>query len=215
MLRRLRDLENWTIEGVGGDEVGTVENFYVDDLRWTVRYIVANTGGWLTGRQVLISPMSVRGVDEDRQQLPTNLARDTVKNAPSAQLDRPITRGHEVAYSSHYGYSYYWMGGGVWGAAPTPSTLSMGVPGSEPIPLGAEGDQDASHLHSVNELSGYHIQAVDGEIGHVEDLMVVWRAGPSATWSSTRATGSAAEPCWSHPSGFVASTGPIRRFTST
>jgi hypothetical protein len=36
---------------------------------------------------------------------------------------------------------------------------------------------EKSHLRSVKEVIGYHIQATDGDIGHVEDFVVddeVW-----------------------------------------
>jgi hypothetical protein len=46
-------------------EIGRVKEFYFDDLHWTVRYLVAETGNWLTGRQVLISPYALGAVDSE------------------------------------------------------------------------------------------------------------------------------------------------------
>ena len=42
--------------GAADGEIGHVKDFYFDDQSWAVRYLVADTGGWLNGRQVLISP---------------------------------------------------------------------------------------------------------------------------------------------------------------
>jgi sporulation protein YlmC with PRC-barrel domain len=36
----------------------------------------------------------------------------------------------------------------------------------------AAKDDDDPHLRSVREVTGYHIQGTDGEIGHVDDLIV-------------------------------------------
>ena len=58
MLRRLRDLEHWAVLSSDGHDLGTIEDFYFDDERWTIRYVVVKTGRWLTGRTVLLSPMT-------------------------------------------------------------------------------------------------------------------------------------------------------------
>jgi sporulation protein YlmC with PRC-barrel domain len=54
MLRRLRDLEHWTVLSSDGHDLGTIQDFYFDDERWTIRYVVVKTGRWLTGRTVLL-----------------------------------------------------------------------------------------------------------------------------------------------------------------
>ena len=178
MIRRLRDLFGWTIEAADGADIGTVENFYFDDTRWTVRYLVGNSGSWLVGRSVLVSPMAFKGLDWERQRIRTDLTRDTVKESPSADITRPISRQYEEAYSSYYGYPHYWSAGGLWGAAQTPVWMPRAAPGSEPLPVGPEDDPEDSHLRSIKEVSGYHIQATDGEIGHVDDFLV-----DDETWS--------------------------------
>jgi len=37
-------------------EIGQVKDFYFDDQNWVMRYLVVDTGSWLSGRKVLISP---------------------------------------------------------------------------------------------------------------------------------------------------------------
>lgn len=58
MLRSVTNLVNHTIEATDG-KVGTVAEFYFDDEKWTIRYLIADTGGWPTGRKVLISPAAL------------------------------------------------------------------------------------------------------------------------------------------------------------
>ena len=64
MLRSARGLVGLTIGAIDGD-IGNVETLYFDDEHWTVRYFVVDTSWWLSGRQVLISPVSVRQPDWD------------------------------------------------------------------------------------------------------------------------------------------------------
>lgn len=48
-LHRADNLSDYELRGIDGD-IGTIKEFYFDDRHWTIRYIVANTGNWLTGR---------------------------------------------------------------------------------------------------------------------------------------------------------------------
>lgn len=62
MLRSIEELRGYTIGAIDGD-IGSVDDFYFDDERWAVRYLVADTGGWLGGRKVLITPPALREPD--------------------------------------------------------------------------------------------------------------------------------------------------------
>ena len=59
MLNKVKTLKGYSIQGSDGETIGTVKEFYFDDRHWTVRYLVANTGTWLSGRQVLVSPYAL------------------------------------------------------------------------------------------------------------------------------------------------------------
>jgi len=62
MLRSLKDLEGYAVNATDGD-IGHVADFLLDDERWIVRYLVVETGGFFSGRRVLITPISFRQVD--------------------------------------------------------------------------------------------------------------------------------------------------------
>ena len=64
MLRNAKILNNFNLAGLDG-EIGKVKEFFFDDHYWTVRYLVADTGTWLTERMVLISPYSLGAMNED------------------------------------------------------------------------------------------------------------------------------------------------------
>jgi hypothetical protein len=169
MLRSLKKLEQYKVSATDGD-LGSIVNFLIDDERWAVRYLVVDTGGLFGGRQVLISPISFRKVDFSTQRFHLALAKDKIRNSPSVDLDRPVSRQHERAYYGYYGYPSYWGYGGLWGMGYYPGAMATATydrPGDRP----GEPPSDA-HLRSAREVTGYHIEGTDGSIGHVEDFMV-------------------------------------------
>ena len=58
MLHLAHKITGASVRGVDGD-IGTLEDFYFEEDRWTVRYLLVDTGKWFSGKRVLISPMSV------------------------------------------------------------------------------------------------------------------------------------------------------------
>jgi hypothetical protein len=93
------------------DEIGSVYDIYFDAQHWTVRYFVVDTGTWLSGRRVLVSPMSLRNpADVVGDRLNVGLSRSQIEQAPSWDTDKPVSRQHEIAYSQYYAYPYYWAG---------------------------------------------------------------------------------------------------------
>jgi hypothetical protein len=168
MLQRLGKMHGWTMMARDGD-IGKVDDFYFDDQRWTVRYLLVETGGWLSGKRVLISPIAFEGIDRDHKRFRVSLTREQVKNSPDADLHQPISRRYETDYSDYYRYPYYWGGAGLWGAEPVPVGLGR-MREMPPAPRGPITEEE-KHLRSVSEVSGYHIRALDGEIGHVDDFL--------------------------------------------
>jgi hypothetical protein len=103
LLRRFNDIRALTI-GASDGGIGTVDDVYFDDASWTVRYVVVDTGRWLPGRHVLLSPAVLRGFDGPGRQIKTHLRRSEVEASPSVDTARPVSRQHEIALQRHYGY---------------------------------------------------------------------------------------------------------------
>jgi hypothetical protein len=165
----MRQLEGCTVGATDG-EVGRVTDCYFDDASWTVRHVVVDTGGWLSGREVLISPLAVRAVDWDAGRIVCALATRQVEGSPWIDTHQPISRGHEQEHYDYYGMPYYWNGPYRWGSAETPADAlapSARRPRAEDVPPAADPD-----LHSVRAVTGYYLEAEDGRIGHVEDFLV-------------------------------------------
>jgi hypothetical protein len=184
MLRNLKDLQGYALRATDGD-IGTVKDFYFDDEKWVVRYLVVETGGWLASRRVLISPVSIGMPNHAEKVLPVVISRAQVKDSPNIDTDKPVSRQHEVDYLDYYGYPVYWDSVGLWGAGSLPglmlpdSGFVAAIPpgGSDPHNLiakarAARHEHDDPHLRSCSAVTGYHIKAQDGEIGHVQGWIV-------------------------------------------
>ena len=184
MLRDTKELEHYAIKATDG-EIGQVKDFYFDDDGWVIRYLVVETGGWLSSRRVLISPVSVHHPDWVRRTLEVSITREQVKNSPDIDTDRPVTRQHEAQYMGYYGYTNYWGGAGMWGGGIYPYGMVPGYAGYDIDPVErdrelqayqkaerARHQNDDPHLRSCNAVHGYHIEASDGGIGHVAGYLV-------------------------------------------
>ena len=141
MLNKAKTLRSYKLHSLDG-EIGKVNEFYFDDHHWMIRYLIADTGNWLTGRQVLISPHALVAVNKEEQDITINLTKKQIEDSPSLDNDKPVSRQFEEAYYGYYEWPMYW------------------------------DSQFDPHLRSTYDVSSYDIQATDGEIGHVEDFII-------------------------------------------
>jgi hypothetical protein len=182
MLRSIESLYGCPVAARDG-EIGRVEQAYVDDEAWGVRYLVVETGSWFNKRQVLISPYSIKHSDPGSGAVHVDLTQQQVKDSPNIDMDKPVSRQHETEYLGYYGYPRYWGGAYLWGVGAYPAFGSaMPVPGvaSE---ARAQCDREVdnppaeNHLRSTKAVKGYHIETTDGGIGHVSGFIfddVAW-----------------------------------------
>lgn len=103
MLRNVKEMKGYTIHATDGD-IGDVSDFYFDDHDWVVRYLVVDTGNWLTGWRVLIAPFAFREADWRTEKILVSLTRDQVRNSPDVDTAKPISRQHEIEFAQ-----YYWV----------------------------------------------------------------------------------------------------------
>jgi hypothetical protein len=172
MLTNASFLKGLTVHATDG-ELGTVDQFYFDDESWAIRYLTVETGGWLGGRSVLISPISVLHTDWPAKQLDVALTKKQVENSPGIDTHLPVSRQHEAEYNLYYGYPYYWGGAYLWGPARHPAGLTIPLTPSTKTKAGRiERESTDSHLRSAEGVTGYYVEATDGEIGHVDGFVV-------------------------------------------
>lgn len=157
--------------------VGRLDDLYFDDVFWQVRYVIIDTGGWLTGRKVLIAPATIGPFDAARYGFSTSLTRDQVANSPAIDTQKPVSRQQEVRLHDYYGWSPYWGEGLLQGDSETgePRHGDAFWQSHETQASIAEaramrtGDP---HLRSARAVASHRIAAVDGDIGHVEDFLI-------------------------------------------
>ena len=172
MLHRAKDLKGYKMDSLDG-EIGKVEEFYFDDKHWTIRYLVAETGNWLTGREVLISPYALGAINTEKRDIAITLTKKQIEGSPSLETDRPVSRQFEVDYFEYYGWPLYWGGPYMWGAY-----SSIEPARDKEREHNSGGKPWDAHLRSTRALSAYDIQAKDGELGHVADFVI-----DSETWA--------------------------------
>jgi len=166
MLIKAKGLKGCSLRSLDGD-IGSASEFLFDDRFWAVRYLVANTAGWLSGRKVLISPYSLDGVNTAEEKVFVLLNKKQIEDSPSINTDEPVSRQFEGVYNGYYGYPDYWGGSYMWGGYPyiVRDRTRWGVSAKKEM----EWDR---HLRSTHEVTGYHLHALDGEVGHVDDFII-------------------------------------------
>lgn len=166
MLNKVGTLKGYKIHSLDG-ELGTVEEFYFDDQHWTIRYLVANTGNWLTGRQVLLSPYALRIINQEKQYINVALTNKQIESSPSLNTDKPVSQQFEDDYYAYYGWLPYWAGSHAWGVYPD-------IVQNREVSIEATQSTNTRdpNLRSTDDVSGHHIQASDGEIGRVDDFIM-------------------------------------------
>ena len=182
MLQVISALKGYAIEASDG-KIGSASDFLFDAEKWQVRWLVVDVGTWLSERMILLQPSAIAQTDYEEQKLRTNLTRAQVEGSPNISEHEPVSHQMERQLYSYYGWDPLWGGDYLGGSAGAMATPLM----SEPY-LGVGAAREAADidpapaaedmaLQSSNEVIGYHIHAVDGDIGHVENILV-----DSATW---------------------------------
>jgi len=171
MFKHLRDLEGFRLAAKDG-EIGHVTDLYFEDTDWAVRYIVVATGNWLFGKKVLISPNAVQAIKWDEECMKVDLTTEQVRNSPDIDTDRPISRQQEAEYHLYYNFPPYWGGVALWGRYDQPgaeTTADEAAATEQDRKYGAKWD---SHLRSAKEVRGYRVEAIDGQVGHLDNFLM-------------------------------------------
>ncbi len=180
MLRNAETLYNLELRARDG-VIGKVKDFYFDDRYWTVRYVVVETGTWLNSRRVLIATSVVGEADWSGTMLNVDLTQEQVRHSPGINTTEPVSREQELGLHQHYGWAAYWAGaadsGTGFGSPVGVAGYGAGVPFATDVPVNVapsirtapDGDP---RLRSGRAVAGYHIDALDGSIGHVEDYLI-------------------------------------------
>ena len=176
MFTNTKNLKGLVVRATDG-ELGTINQLYFEDETWAIRYFTVETGKWLDGKEVLLSPHSVLAADWQNRRLDVALTMKQVKDSPNIDTHRPVSRHHEIEYLGYYGYPSYWGGTDLWGSEMYPGGLVIPESFSAAtIANHTAKEANDSHLRSTDAVATYAIEALDGEIGHVDDFIVEEKA---------------------------------------
>lgn len=166
MLIETKKLKGYKIIGNDG-EIGKVKEFYFDDQCWTVRYIIADTGSWLADRYVLISPFALSSLNKEAESIGIDLCKKQIEDSPFLANGKHISRQFEIAYHEYYGWPMY---------CTDPSKHGINhliITNHKPLKIPIQDVKFRNHhLRNSRDVGGCHIQAIDGEIGHIVDFII-------------------------------------------
>jgi hypothetical protein len=166
MKRSLNILSEFTLETKDNSN-GKVKDFLFDEKNWIVWYLEADFGGLFKSQKVLIPKVFLKKPLWMNKHFPLELSEDEIDKCPKIEDHLPISRKYEEELMKYYSVTPYW------------STAYLGTTGGyyPPRPLKTpskimEEEDVGTNLRSFKEVRGYHIEAIDGEIGHVDDMII-------------------------------------------
>lgn len=196
MLCSAHVVKGFAIQALNG-QMGKINEFYFDDGSWQIRYLVVDVGNWLKRQQVLLSPEAVTAVDPEEGIIDVNLSKEEVEASPDALEQPTVSRQMEIALYRHYDWTPYWATDPVSTAGFGHGPAAVVRPGAGvkssvdiisdahglPVPdeqaaertmdgLSEEDLRPSGRLRGTTEVKGYHVHALDGDIGHVSDFFL-------------------------------------------
>lgn len=90
--------------------IGHLDDFIIDDERWTIRYLAVDTRNWWPGKKVLLSPRGITRVNWQEQKIEVALPRQQIKNSPEYDDSASIQREYEEELHRYYDEAGYWSG---------------------------------------------------------------------------------------------------------
>jgi len=171
MLRQIRELGTYRLHATDGD-IGHLEQFYFDDRDWKIKYFVVDIGTWLHGKKVLMSPSAIIGVDAPTKTINAAFTKQQVQESDDVGTHKPEGLEQPHDYSLYLGWPYYL---GLNALTDSDSGPVIGM--ARDLEKGKTSEHSFhqtydEHLRSSKVVSRYHVMAVDGEIGQIEDGIV-------------------------------------------
>jgi uncharacterized protein YrrD len=179
-----KELLGYPVRANDGD-TGKLHDGYFDQQSWSIRYFVVDigdwvldTGRWIPGRKVIISRLAFRQPGRAVRLLFLTLLKEQVNRSPVADLERLNAYEATIRQLETPPLSPERLGADLSSVDkpkmfPTPSDKMVQAPLSGNRTNGAKKMTKGSPpLSSIKAILGYHLQALDGGIGHVEDVLI-------------------------------------------
>lgn len=158
------------------EKSGTVVDVLFDDVAWKVWWVVVETGSWLAQRRVVVHPGAIEQIDHAYKAIVVGLTRAQMEASPHVPPDAAVSRETSGFFHDHYKSNRHWgncCSGENWPPAPLVSSPLVGgtyvrdATAGRPWTTGGD-----PNLRSITSVTGRHVHATDGAIGHITDLLV-------------------------------------------
>lgn len=164
MLLHIKDIQDYAVMATDG-EMGTVYDWLFDDRDWAIRYLVVETGSWLSSRRVLLAPLVLHEPDTRQRHVPVALTREQVQYSPDVDTDKPVSRQKESDLHAYYGWPRYW----VRSDPLFTGLVNAGYTATELRRKEKALRRGNRHLRSARTVLGYQLYTSAGESGTLED----------------------------------------------
>lgn len=169
MKHSLNEISTYAIKTIDEAE-GNVKDILFDEVEWIVRYVETDFGIELSGTRKLIPRVFFKNPNWDEQHFPVKLTKFDLKDCPDIALHLPISRIYEQKVYEHFKEDEYWLQSYI-----TP----FGIPAiTHPIPSMGVSERMIderklkTHLRSFQEIKGYEVHALDGNIGQINNIII-------------------------------------------
>ncbi len=156
-------LVGYPIKATDG-QLGTVVSFLYEPSDWSIRWLIIDTGGWLSGRRTLLPISALGQPDPKAHHLPVNLTMKQVESSPEIDDGEPLSEDTELLVCEHYNLSQ--RDGRI------PGDRDGKTPPDQAAVATREVRNHDCGLRNIADIIGFSIEANDGEIGHAEDFLI-------------------------------------------
>ncbi len=106
-LRSVDEVIGYNVHPTDGDtsgDIGHIRDFFIAESDWSIGYLLADTGGWLGGKQVLLAQSWLQQVRWSDASVVVNVRREHVESAPKydPHMQWDTTAEHEL--NEHYNH---------------------------------------------------------------------------------------------------------------
>lgn len=111
-LMRAGDLQGRAVWGIDDNEIGTIDDLYIDYDEHAVRYVTLDVGGFLgIGAKTVLVPFERLQWATTGDHLYLDADRETVENAPEFDPEGGYDREYENSVVTAWGVPAYWTAG--------------------------------------------------------------------------------------------------------
>jgi hypothetical protein len=166
MKRSLKEITDFKLH-TKDNSSGNVKDLLFDEKLWIIRYIEADFGNLFTSRRVLIPKAFWEKPDWNEGTVTLPISDSEIDKCPDTHKHRPVSRAYEAELHKYYRVNPYWPIANIGLAGRLYPPRPIAIPNKV-----IEEKNIESVLRSFEEIRGYELQALDGKIGHIDDLLV-------------------------------------------